>query len=128
MTAEELEPLAPPVGGPQPGELETAFLDRRVAELQSQGRTAVVAGFEAEAEWRNALEAAAAAPEQSAAPAPAPEEPLRFPGERPRPDLGTATPDTELDPIFADLGPGVGSCASCGATKAGPGPCMQCGN
>lgn len=66
-------PQPPAILGPVPAPTEDyeAFMARRVPELEIQGRTQLMAGYEADAEWRNAAGVATAsqqpAPETQAA-------------------------------------------------------------
>jgi hypothetical protein len=96
----ELEPV--PRAVPAPEENYDAFLARRKEELRLQGRSDLVAGYEAEAEWRALLEAA----------------------------QSPAVPPVEAaDAAFAAGAPqGHGYCAQCGHALAGTPFCSHCGN
>lgn len=88
--------------GPQPQEEETydAFMARRAGELQLQGRTALVATFEADSEWRTAAGIGPGAPATPAEPeAAAPANPSFCP------HCGTPSTGTKF-------------CAGCGASLA----------
>jgi hypothetical protein len=99
----ELGEITPPPAalgpGIQPGETYETFMERRREELRSQGRPMIVAGYEADAEYRAAL----AAP-------PPPQQPVSPPVTSQQVAAGAAT-----------------ACGICGALKQSTGPCPDCG-
>lgn len=130
----------------QAGENQERFVNRRRWELQAQGRSAVIAVAEADAEWRAIEDGIILASQQPAEPEPMPAPPppqqqpptgelpgedrTWQPGDRPRSDLPGSPPETAaaVPPMIVDI-PGArhdlvgGSPISNGAGTA----CVSCG-